>query len=271
MKSNIKYLSNVVALCAAILSMIGFSGKDCLAQTGSSQLAKAAWQKGSSWTEMYRYNTGHGVADLVSSVTLDKTFTHDGKDYITAEGCNFGLSLRDNVLYCVYPGVTEEFVYFDFNNWEEGAIVTMSQCNPKRTDEYFMLHHELPPLPAPTTLHSDEWKFPDLEVYTFPDRYCWYDFDYALICGLGFISGPQCFMAAITDGIIGLSWKGSCLLEFRDPDGNVLYRREGYQSGVDLINKVENTDNRIYDLLGREIQNPIKGNIYIKNRKKIIY
>ena len=271
MKSNIKYLSNVVALCAAILSMIGFSGKDCLAQTGSSQLAKAAWQKGSSWTEMYRYNTGHGVADLVSSVTLDKTFTHDGKDYITAEGCNFGLSLRDNVLYCVYPGVTEEFVYFDFNNWEEGAIVTMSQCTPKGTNAYLMQHHELPPLPAPTTLHSDEWKFPDLEVYTFPDRYCWYDFDYALICGLGFISGPECFMAAITDDIISGSWKGSCLLEFRDPDGNVLYRREGYQSGVDLINKVENTDNRIYDLLGREIQNPIKGNIYIKNHRKIIY
>ena len=78
-------------------------------------------------------------------------------------------------------------------------------------------------------------------------------------------------MAAITDDIISGSWKGSCLLEFRDPDGNVLYRREGYQSGVDLINKVENTDNRIYDLLGREIQNPIKGNIYIKNHRKIIY
>ena len=66
------------------------------------------------------------------------------------------------------------------------------------------------------------------------------------------------------------------LLSVLDENGNVIFTQEDFrapsysQSGVDIIEDDTKNDDRIYDLFGRLVVNPIQGTIYIRNGKKFV-
>jgi len=50
----------------------------------------------------------------------------------------------------------------------------------------------------------------------------------------------------------------------------VLYSYQGNTTGIEELMKHEGMNNITYDMLGREVKNPIKGVMYIRNNKKFI-
>ena len=82
--------------------------------------------------------------------------------------------------------------------------------------------------------------------------------------GVGTLSGTLCRPSTGTNRV------NIRLNNLYDAEGNIIYKGEN-KAGVEEITAEERMeDSRMFDLMGREIRNPLPGTVYIQNGKKFI-
>ena len=95
-------------------------------------------------------------------------------------------------------------------------------------------------------------------------------YNYNPTTGMPYDTITTCLSYTLTDTLGYVDTMSCCFNQVWDGQAWLRMANMGTPTGIEELMKHEGMNNIIYDMLGREVINPIKGVMYIRNNKKFI-